>query len=89
MQMALRYLREIAALDLDPDPNTAGGVRIAAMGALWQAVILGFASLDLMSDPLGINPRLPPRWRGLSFRVCWRGRSAAFRITGSCLALNV
>jgi trehalose/maltose hydrolase-like predicted phosphorylase len=82
-ELALRYLRETEALDLDPDPNTAGGVRIAALGGLWQAVILGFAGLDLMSDTLGINPRLPPQWRGLSFRVCWRGRSVAIRIAGT------
>ena len=33
-EMALRYLRETAALDLDLDPNSAGGVRIAGLGAL-------------------------------------------------------
>ena len=81
--MALRYLRETAATDLDLDPNSAGGVRIAGLGALWQAVMLGFAGLDLMGDTLGIDPRLPPQWRSLSFRVCWRGRSVAIRIAGT------
>jgi trehalose/maltose hydrolase-like predicted phosphorylase len=80
--MALRYLRATAATDLDLDPNTAGGVRIASHGALWQAVILGFAGLDLKGDTLGIDPRLPAQWRGLSFRVSWRGRSVAIRIAG-------
>ena len=79
-EMALRYLRETAATDLDLDPNSAGGVRIAGLGALWQAVILGFAGLDLMGDVLGIDPKLPPEWRSLSFRVCWRGRTVAVRI---------
>ena len=37
-ELALRYLRETASLDLDPDPNTAGGVRIAGLGGMWQAV---------------------------------------------------
>src|SRR5262249_18934703 len=63
--------------------NSAGGVRIAGVGALWQATILGFAGLDLRGDTLGIDPRLPPQWRSLSFRVCWRGRSVAIRIAGS------
>jgi trehalose/maltose hydrolase-like predicted phosphorylase len=80
--MALRYLRATAAADLDPDPNTAGGVHIAGLGALWQAVILGFGGLDLKGDTLGIDPRLPPQWRSLSFRVSWRGRSVAIRIAG-------
>ena len=81
-EMALRYLRATAAADLDPDPNTAGGVHIAGLGALWQAVILGFAGLDLKGDTLGIDPRLPPQWRSLSFRASWRGRAVAIRIAG-------
>jgi trehalose/maltose hydrolase-like predicted phosphorylase len=79
--MASHYLRATAATDLDFDPNSAGGVRIAGLGALWQAVILGFAGLDLKGDLLGVDPRLPPQWRSMSFRVCWRGRSVAIRIT--------
>ena len=31
---------------------------------------------------LAIDPRLPPQWRSLSLRVCWRGRSVAIRIAG-------
>ena len=60
-------------------------MHIAGLGALWQAVILGFAGLDLKGDTLGIDPRLPPQWRSLSFRVCWRGRSVAIRIVGKAV----
>ena len=81
--MALRYLRETAATDLDFDPNTAGGVRIAGLGALWQAALLGFAGLDMMGDTLGIDPKLPPGWSDLSFRVFWRRRSVAIRLAGT------
>ena len=58
-------------------------MHIAGLGALWQAVILGFAGLDLKGDTLGVDPRLPPQWRSLSFRVCWRGRSVAIGISGN------
>jgi trehalose/maltose hydrolase-like predicted phosphorylase len=78
--MALRYLRKSAEADLDRDPNSAGGVRIAGLGAVWQAVVLGFAGLDLAGDPPSLAPKLPPAWRSLSFRFCWRGRSVAVRI---------
>jgi trehalose/maltose hydrolase-like predicted phosphorylase len=78
--IAMRYLRETADLDLDLDPNSAGGVRIAGLGALWQATTLGFAGLDMRGDTLGIDPKRPPQWRSLSFRVFWRGRSVAIRI---------
>jgi trehalose/maltose hydrolase-like predicted phosphorylase len=79
-EMALRYLRETAALDLDPDPNSAGGIRIAGLGGLWQAVVLGFGGVELAGERLRIDPRLPPQWQALSFRVCWRGRRVSVRL---------
>jgi trehalose/maltose hydrolase-like predicted phosphorylase len=79
-EMALRYLRETAALDLDPDPNSAGGIRIAGLGGLWQAVVLGFGGVELAGERLRIDPRLPPQWQSLSFRVCWRGRRVSVRV---------
>ena len=47
---------------------------MAGLGGVWQAVVLGFAGLDLMGDVLGLVPKLPPEWGSLSFRVHWRGR---------------
>ena len=84
-ETALRFLRQAAAADLELDPNSAGGIRIAGLGGLWQAIVLGFAGLDMRGDTLGIDPRLPPQWRDLSFRVCWRGRSVAIRIASSAV----
>src|SRR5262249_4199360 len=81
-EMAMRYLCETAAADLDLDPNSAGGVRIAGLGGLWQAVLLGFAGLELRADTLGLVPRLPPQWQSLSFRRCWRGPSGVIPIAG-------
>jgi hypothetical protein len=80
--MALHYLRKSAEADLDRDPNSAGGVRIAGLGAVWQAVVLGFAGLDLAGEVPALAPKLPPAWQSLSFRFCWRGRSVAIRIAG-------
>jgi trehalose/maltose hydrolase-like predicted phosphorylase len=77
--MALRYLHDIAGFD--PDPTSAGGVRIAGLGGIWQAVTLGFAGLDLTGETLAVEPHLPARWRSLAFRVHWRGRIIALRVT--------
>jgi trehalose/maltose hydrolase-like predicted phosphorylase len=81
-ETALRLLHQAAAADLELDPNSAGGIRIAGLGGLWQAIVLGFGGLDLKGDTLGIDPKLPPQWRSLSFRVSWRGRSVAINIAG-------
>ena len=84
-EMALHYLHETAAVDLSPDADAAGGVHIAGLGGLWQAVMAGFVGLDLMGDMLGISPRLPPQWQGLSFQVRWQGRAVAIRLAdGTC-----
>jgi trehalose/maltose hydrolase-like predicted phosphorylase len=74
-ELALRYFRETAAIDLtDTAGGSAGGVHIAALGGLWQAVLFGLAGLSLRADALALDPRLPPSWRSLGFRVHWRGR---------------
>ncbi|HVZ10059.1 glycosyl hydrolase family 65 protein [Rhodopila sp.] len=79
-ELALRYLRIAADADLDDNPNSAGGVRIAGLGAVWQAVVRGFAGLDLALDVPELAPRLPPHWRVLSFAAHWRGRVIAIRL---------
>ena len=68
-----------------PGPDSAGGVRMAGLGGVWQAVVLGFAGLDLMGDILGSARELPPEWRSLSFRVHWRGRVVQVAIAGGVL----
>jgi trehalose/maltose hydrolase-like predicted phosphorylase len=81
--MALRYLNQVA--QLDPNPNAAGGVRIAGLGGIWQAVVLGFGGVDMTGDVLALDPRPPTQWRSLSFRVCWRGRTIAVRIAAGAV----
>ena len=79
--MALRFSRDTAAIDLADTHVTAdGGVHIAALSGLWLIAILGFAGLSLQPDALAFDPRLPPGWRSLAFPVQWRGRRLRIRI---------
>ena len=79
--LAYRYFRETAEIDLSPNvADSAGGVHIAALGGLWQAVVMGFGGVSLMGEHLSVVPQLPPQWLGVSFVVCWRGRRVRFRI---------
>jgi HAD superfamily hydrolase (TIGR01509 family) len=78
-ELALRYLQDIA--EFDPDPNSAGGVRIAGLGGIWQAAVMGFGGLDLSGEMPNIDPKLPKAWRAMSYRARWRGRLIAVRVS--------
>ncbi|MBV9653166.1 MAG: glycoside hydrolase family 65 protein [Acetobacteraceae bacterium] len=78
---ALRYFHEAAAADLgDSAGESAGGIRIANLGGLWQVAILGFAGVSWRDGVLCLYPRLPATWKQMRFRLCWQGRHLAFRI---------
>ena len=82
MDLALRYFREAAAIDLSNNMgNAAGGVHIAALGGLWQAAVLGMGGVRLKDDRLVIEPHLPKTWRELAFTIQWRGRTVAIAIS--------
>jgi beta-phosphoglucomutase family hydrolase len=75
MALAQKYFRQASEIDLsDNRGDSAGGVHPAAMGGLWQAVVFGFAGLRLTEDGPQLDPKLPPGWRELSFRIRWRGK---------------
>ena len=71
---ALPALRIAAQMDLDDlTGSSAGGLHLATMGGLWQALAFGFAGLRPAFDGLVIDPRLPPTWSRLDIRVRFRG----------------
>jgi beta-phosphoglucomutase family hydrolase len=77
--LAVKYFRQAGEIDLsDNMGNAAGGVHAAALGGLWQAAVFGFAGLQLAEDGPRLDPKLPPAWRQLSFRIRWRGKDYAF-----------
>jgi trehalose/maltose hydrolase-like predicted phosphorylase len=89
LALAERYFQETAAIDLDDTAaGVAGGVRIAALGGLWQVAVLGFAGLSLCEDGLAFDPHLPASWRTLSFEVQWRQRRVGLSLDGGARRLT-
>ena len=87
--LAEQYFHETAATDLsDTRGGSAGGVRIAALGGLWQAAVFGFFGLSLRPDGVALDPRLPASWRRVGFRVQWRGRTLRLALDGERRALQ-
>jgi trehalose/maltose hydrolase-like predicted phosphorylase len=80
-EMALRYFRQTAAIDLaDTHVAIDGGIHIGALGGVWLTAVFGFAGLSLRNDAVAIDPQLPAGWSSLGFGLQWRGRRLRMRI---------
>jgi trehalose/maltose hydrolase-like predicted phosphorylase len=78
---ALESLDIAARMDLDDlTDTTAGGLHVATMGGLWQALVYGFAGVRPNGDRLTVDPRLPQEWGALEVRLRFRGSPLRLRI---------
>jgi trehalose/maltose hydrolase-like predicted phosphorylase len=78
---ALESLRLAARLDLDDlTATTAGGVHLATMGGVWQALAFGFAGVRPDGERLVVDPHLPPEWNALELGLHLRGQPFRLRI---------
>jgi trehalose/maltose hydrolase-like predicted phosphorylase len=75
LDTAERYLTQSTMLDLDFDRGVtaAGGVHIATLGGIWQALVFGFGGMTVAGGEPRFTPRVPAAWGSLRFRVRWRG----------------
>ncbi|MCZ7536812.1 MAG: hypothetical protein M5T61_13535 [Acidimicrobiia bacterium] len=86
---AVAALRLAARIDLDDLTATgAGGVHLAAMGSVWQALVFGFAGLRARDDRLVVDPRLPTAWSALDVRVRYRGTAIRVRVEPGSVRLT-
>ena len=86
---ALALLHLAARLDLDDvTATTAGGLHLATMGGLWQALVMGFAGVRPDRDALAVDPRLPEAWNGLHLRLCFRGVPLRLRAEHELVAVD-
>ena len=87
---AIESLRIAALIDIDDlTGSSSGGLHLATMGGLWQAMAFGFAGLRARSGSLHVDPVLPPQWSGLEIRVRFRGAAVHLRKERSRLHLTV
>jgi trehalose/maltose hydrolase-like predicted phosphorylase len=89
---AVELLRLAARLDLDDlTGTTAGGLHLATMGGVWQALASGFLGMRAQSGALLVDPHLPATWDALTLRFRIFGISASVRaehgrVTVTCSA---
>jgi alpha,alpha-trehalose phosphorylase len=72
---ALEYFSYAVLMDLaDIGGNVRDGAHIASMGGTWMALVYGFGGMRDYNGELSFNPRLPERWKRLSFPLFVRGQ---------------
>lgn len=75
LEQATALLRIAARLDLDDRTGTTGaGLRLAAMGSVWQALAFGFLGLKAEEGGvLRVDPHVPEAWGSLGMNLRHRG----------------
>ncbi len=61
------FLRAARADLLDVRHNAGDGIHGASAGGLWQAVVFGFAGLEVTADGWHTTPMLPTHWTRVEF----------------------
>ena len=75
MNEAVRFFGYATRLDLDNyNRNTREGLHITSIVMAWANIVYGFAGLRSDGEQLIFAPRLPERWKQLTFSVMYRGR---------------
>jgi len=89
-ERALERFRLAARLDLDDlTGTTSGGLHLATMGGVWQALAFGFLGLRADGGVLAVDPCLPEAWSALGLRFRFLGRRVGVlaehdRVTVTC-----
>jgi trehalose/maltose hydrolase-like predicted phosphorylase len=77
---ALELFRLASRLDLhDLTRTTAGGLHVATMGGVWQALTTGFCGLRPTGQALELAPCLPAAWEAVELRLRYHGRRLHLR----------
>jgi len=91
LEMAERYLRQALLIDLDFTrkgwAGATGGVHIAALGGVWQALAFGFLGMRPSDAGLRFEPHIPASWGSLRMPIAWRG--SRLRVTARPGAVEV
>jgi len=74
------YLRT-ARLDLDDYNNdTEDGLHITSMAGTWLSVVKGMGGMRILKGELHFEPFLPPNWKGVSFKIQFRGSTIQVKV---------
>jgi trehalose/maltose hydrolase-like predicted phosphorylase len=86
---AVEALKLACRIDVeDLTGTTAGGVHLATMGGVWQALVFGFLGARATARGLELDPHLPEAWDALELRLKFRGCPVRIRIEHEALEID-
>jgi hypothetical protein len=68
--------------------STAGGLHLATLGGVWQALVTGFGGIRPAGRALAVDPCLPGAWRTLRVRLRWQDRPVGLRCRHDEVAID-
>ena len=75
IDVAYKMFMKGALVDLENlRRNTPEGIHNACLGAVWQALVLGFAGLRLTDNGYTTNPSWPDGWTRIAFKCYHKGK---------------
>jgi len=93
LALAERFLRQAALIDLDFTrkgwAGATGGVHIAALGGIWQALAFGFLGMRPQDEGLRFGPHIPSTWGALQMPIQWRGRQLRVAATAEPVGIEI
>lgn len=93
LPLAERYLRQAVRIDLDFGrkgwAGASGGVHIAALGGVWQALAFGFLGMRPVGQRLRFVPHVPAAWGSLDMPIIWRGRHMRIRASATAVTATL
>ena len=81
MEQAISFFGYATRLDLDNyNRNTREGLHTTSIAMAWANIVYGFAGLRSDGEILQFAPRMPGRWRELTFSITYRGSVVRIRM---------
>jgi hypothetical glycosyl hydrolase len=75
MEMADEFFHKAMEIDLNTNYNDSmDGIHAAALGGIWNCVILGFAGVRYHHDYVELSPHMPDGWEKMSFYLKIHGQ---------------
>ncbi|NLO85123.1 MAG: glycoside hydrolase family 65 protein [Clostridiales bacterium] len=89
VEEAYELFEKAATVDLAEGMASAEGIHAAAMGGIWQCVVMGFGGVEVKDGQLLLAPALPKAWDELSFQITYQGIDVKIAVRAEQLRVSV